>query len=317
MKYMLIDADTGIDDSLAILHALKTSDVKVVGIVSCFGNNSAIQAADNTLRLLKLANIDYEVPVVVGTNASLDGITSMAPACIHGTNGIGDVCLEESKQKPLDVDPTRFILQMAEEYKHELIYVSLGRLTNLAKACLVSGDLKYKIKKVVTMGGTLYHRGNITPFAEANIYGDPLAADIVFGYGFHLDLVGLDVTTKTFIHKEDLDFLWKHCRKDCKGIVDYLKEAMNVYFEFHRTSEGFQDMCYVHDPLAMVLAIDPSLGTYQKQRVSVEFESEPYKGKLLVDDGFDGNYDRDEISICVDVDSSKAIRKLFSVFQDR
>ena len=135
MLKFLIDADTGIDDSVAIYYALKQKDVRVVGITTSFGNTTAPQGAENTLRLIKMANPGYEVPVVVGENKPLFGEWGGPEYHIHGSNGIGGVELPETEQKPLDVRAEDFIIDMAREHGHELTIITLGRMTNLFDGC--------------------------------------------------------------------------------------------------------------------------------------------------------------------------------------
>ena len=316
MKRIVIDADTGVDDSLAILYALRSPNFHVEGITTCFGNNNARQSADNCLRLIKLSGCGYEVPVAVGANESLEGIFESAPAYIHGDNGIGNVILPESSQEPVDEAAWDFIIRKADELEGELVLVTTGRLTNLARAYQKDPQLPKKIKQVVAMGGTLYHEGNVGPFAEANIYGDPKAADLVFKAGFRLTLVGLDVTMKTFITDRDIQNLCTYCREDCRAIADYITSALKFYFEFHRVSLGMVSSCVVHDPLAMLIAEDPSLGTFKMFRARVEYGNGTDRGTIYVDRDFVPSLDWDEIAVCIDVDSEKAVRRLFSVFQD-
>lgn len=133
---------------LAILYALKSPNFHVEGITTCFGNNNAEQSAENSIRLLKLSGCGYEVPVVVGADESLDGIFDSAPAFIHGDNGIGNVILPESEQKPLDEKAEDFIIRKAEELDGELVIITTGRMTNLAKAYLKDPDLPKKVKKL-------------------------------------------------------------------------------------------------------------------------------------------------------------------------
>ena len=295
MKRIIIDADTGVDDSLAILYALRSPNFRVEGITTCFGNNNAEQSADNSLRLIKLSGCGYEVPVAVGANESLEGVFESAPAFIHGDNGIGNVELPKSTQKPLEEPACDFIIRKAEELKGELIIITTGRMTNLALAFQKDPGLPGKVKRVVSMGGTLNAPGNITPYAEANIYGDAMAADIVLKAGFNLMLAGLDVTMKTFITDKDV---------------------LKFYFEFHRVSMGMANACVVHDPLAVLIAEDPSLGMFKMVRAGVEYGNEAFKGMIKTDSGFVPVLDREEIAVCVEVDSVKAVRRLFSVFQD-
>lgn len=316
MKRIIIDADTGVDDSLAILYALRSPGFHVEGITTCFGNNKAEQSADNSLRLIKLAACGYEVPVAVGANESLDGRTESAPPYIHGDNGIGNVELSESSQKPVDETAWDFIIRKAQELKGELIIVTTGRMTNLARALMKDPELPSKVKKVVAMGGTLEAPGNVSPYAEANIHGDPKAADLVFRAGFNLTLVGLDVTMKTFITDRDVRNLCACCSEECRPIAEYIRDVMKLYFEFHRVTLGMVESCVVHDPLAMLIAEDPSLGLFRMVRAGVECENESFRGMIQVDTGFVPVLDREEIAVCVGVDSEKAVRRLFARFQD-
>lgn len=214
MKRIIIDADTGVDDSLAILYALKSPNFHVEGITTCFGNNNAEQSAENSIRLIKLSGCGYEVPVIVGANESLEGVFDSAPAFIHGDNGIGNVILPESEQRPLDEKAEDFMIRKAEELDGELMIITTGRMTNLAKSYLKDPSLPKKVKKVVSMGGALDVPGNVNPYAEANIYGDARAADLVMSAGFNMILVGLDVTMKTFITNREIQNLCKNCRSE-------------------------------------------------------------------------------------------------------
>jgi purine nucleosidase len=315
VQRILIDADTGIDDSIAILYALRSKRLKVEGITTCFGNSGAARSADNCLRLIRLSGCEGEIPVVAGAECSLEGKQGSAPVHIHGKNGIGDVILPESDQKPLVEEAADFINRKAEELEGELVVVTTGRLTNLARALEKNPKLPRKVKRLVVMGGCLQTPGNVSPFAEANIAGDARAADRVFRAGFHMFLVGLDVTMKTFITGQDLDALERYCAEECKPAVDYIRKVLEFYFEFHRRSEGMFRRCVVHDPLAMLIAEDATLGEYAMIRAGVEYQVPAYNGMIVVDHRFESEMDQDEIAVCVRVDSDKAVRRLFSVFQ--
>lgn len=315
MRRILIDADTGIDDSIAILYALFSKNLHVEGITTCFGNSGAAQSAENCIRLIALSDCGYEVPVVIGASCALDGAFENSPTHIHGKNGIGNVVLPPCAQKPLDEDAADFIIRKAEEQDGELVIVTTGRLTNLARAVQKDPRLPRKVKKVVVMGGCLNVPGNVSPVAEANIAGDAEAADIVFGAGFNLILVGLDVTTKTFITKRNIEDALAHADGKGRSALEYMLEATKCYFEFHRLSEGMMDRSFVHDPLAMLIAEDASLGEYRMMRAGVECRAEGYRGMIVSDNRFGSDKERDEIAACIRVDSDRAIRRLFSVFQ--
>ena len=315
-RKILIDCDTGIDDSVAILYALKSPHIHVEGIVTGFGNTNPVQAADNSLRLIKLADCGYEVPVVIGAKAGLNGECDPAPEHIHGKNGIGNVILPESSQKPLDEDAADFIIRKANEPDGELIIVTLGRLTNLARALEKDPKLPKKVKKLVTMGGCLHAPGNVSGVAEANIFGDAEASARIIKAGFHMTLVGLDVTTKTYITAANLEELERHATGNNKKIVEYLKGALSFYFEFYRKSMGLVEQCVVHDPLAMVIAEDATLAKMEMIRARVEYENEGLRGMIVCDHRFASDWEQDEVGFCCEVDSVVAVRHLLSVFQD-
>ncbi len=315
MRQILIDCDTGIDDSIAILYALKHKNIRVVGITTGFGNTSAMQAAENTLRLIKLANCGYEVPVALGAEKPIYGEHRLPPVHIHGNNGIGNVVLPESEQKPLTEPACDFIIRKADELQGDLTIVTLGSLTNLAKALMKDPRLPYKVKKVITMGGCIRKPGNVTPYAEANFYDDAKAADMVARAGFHMMLVGLDVTTETLITAEDLNLIRKYCAEENLPIVKYMQEAIEYYSRFLYDTTGSLDRCIVHDPLAMVLAEDPSLGQYRFIRARVEYEQSEYRGMIKTDDRFISTFDQEEILYCTKVDSDAAVRRIFSVLR--
>jgi inosine-uridine nucleoside N-ribohydrolase len=119
---IIIDADTGIDDALAILFALKSPSVKVEGVTTVFGNISVDQATDNTLRIIQLAKAAYEVPVIKGADKPLSRPLDDFATFVHGNNGIGDVEIPASTQKPLDVKADDFIIRKANELDNELLW---------------------------------------------------------------------------------------------------------------------------------------------------------------------------------------------------
>lgn len=313
MVKLLIDCDTGIDDSIAILFALKRPDVRVVGITTSCGNTNAVQAAENSIRLVKLANTPYEVPVAIGENKPLVGEWGGPVPHIHGYNGIGDAEIPASAQKPLEEAACDFIVRMARENPGELTLVTLGRMTNIALALEKEPELPKLIKNVVSMGGTIYAPGNVTPVCEANIAGDPEAADAVFMAGFDLTLVGLDVTAKTRLTTHHLDMLDKYCLPENRPIMDYLHTAMNLYYNFNRMQNNCLDHCPVHDPLAMLVAVDPSLVTMQKRRTRVECGGTMCRG-MIVTDLREYPMDAPFASLCLDVDATRAVEELIAAF---
>ena len=314
MLKFLIDADTGIDDSVAIYYALKQPNVRVVGITTSFGNSTAPQAAENSLRLIKMANPGYEVPVVVGENKPLFGDWHGPEYHIHGSNGVGGVELPETDQKPLDMKAEDFIIDMAREHGRELTIITLGRMTNLALALQKEPNLPQMVKNVVFMGGTFKERGNVLPMSEANIFGDPEAADIVFRAGFDLTMVGLDVTHKTQVTPEALAKLQKYATPENKTFADYIVKATNdVYFPFNHTQNNCLDRSPVHDPSALVYATMPQLFKTVKVPARVECKGEFTRG-MVVTDFREYPFDAQYVNICVDVDKVRLLEKDIATF---
>ena len=314
MLKFLIDADTGIDDSVAIYYALKQKDVRVVGITTSFGNTTAPQGAENTLRLIKMANPGYEVPVVVGENKPLFGEWGGPEYHIHGSNGIGGVELPETDQKPLDMRAEDFIIDMAREHGHELTIITLGRMTNLALALQKEPNLPKMVKNVIFMGGTFQEHGNVLPMSEANISGDPEAADMVFQAGFDLTMVGLDVTHKTQVTPEILRKLRKYATPENIPFADYIIKATDdVYFPFNRAQNNCLDRSPVHDPSALVYATHPQLFTTRKLPCRVECKGEFTRG-MVVADLREYPMDAKYVNICVDVDHVRVLERIIATF---
>lgn len=313
VKKIVMDCDTGIDDSLAILYALKSPGLKVQGISTVFGNASVEQATENTLRIVKLANAGYEVPVVTGASKPLTGEWSGPVPHVHGDNGIGNVDLPPSDQQPLDEDAADFIIRKANELSGELILVTTGRLTNLALALQKDSELPRKIKQVVIMGGTVRAAGNVTPVCEANFRGDPEAVGMVFASGLSIVMVGLDVTMKARLTQNHLDMLSRFCSEENRPAVDYIREALKYYFDFYQSVDNFIGMCPLHDPLTIMVAEDPGLVRMQTVKASIETEGRLTAG-MVVADFRTKPTEGQEISVCLEVDAERAVHKLLSVF---
>ena len=202
---------------------------------------------------------------------------------------------------------------MAREHPGELTLVTLARMTNLAKALEREPQLPRLLKKVVFMGGTFRAPGNVSPVAEANIAGDPEAADRVFQAGFDLTMVGLDVTQKVRLTTAHVDILDKYAAPENRPIADYLKQALPFYFRFNRLQNNCLDHCPVHDPLAMLTAVDPSVVTVRTIPARVECGGTFCRG-MVVADLREHPIKAPGVSICVDVDSRRALEELLTTF---
>lgn len=314
MKKIFIDCDTGIDDSIGILYALKRKDVKIMGISTGFGNCSAVQGAENTLRLIKLSNCPYEIEVAVGAEETYDGKPADGyPTHIHGDNGIGNVDLPESGLKVSEMSAEDLIIKVAKENPGEVTLITLGRMTNLANALKKEPDLPKLYKNLVYMGGTVYANGNVGAFAEANIQGDAVAADEVMKAGFDATQVGLDVTGATRLSVNHLAYLKEHVTEENKPISDYINQAMVLYLSFNQQQTGIMDSVPVHDPLAVLLAIDPERATEViSYPLRVETKGEFTYGMTVIDKRLPAfAFEAKPVNVVMAVDYQACIEEIF------
>ena len=311
---IFIDCDPGVDDSIAILFALYRKDVEVVGISTSTGNVSAAQGAQNALRILKLAGFEGKIPVCAGAEKPLNGECEDFPDFIHGKNGTGDVELPASSQRPVDMDVSDFMYQKACEHEGELVLVTLGRFTNVANTLAKYPDFARKIRRVVSMGGAVYSHGNVTPVVEANIGGDPEAADLAVMADWDMTMVGLDVTLKTHLTRDDVEKLLRCCNPAKREAVAFIARELEYYMNGSRVQNYTMEYSPLHDPLAMVVAVDPSVVTIRKMVTRVECGGTYCRGKIVVDlreQPIEGRY----VAHCLDVDSRCALNELYAAFQ--
>lgn len=269
MKKILLDMDTGVDDALAIAltaAAEKAGDAQLIGITTCFGNVENTTAVRNSLSILSALG-RTDVPVFPGSDRALAAkekyIAGEECFLIHGHDGIGDAGFPLSEKAPETTDSVDFILQAAEKYGAELTLVPTGPLTNVAHAIQRDKKTFEKIGRIVLMGGALAVKGNVSPYAEANISNDPEAAKIVLESGIPMTMIGLDVTHKTRIYSEETA-RWK-----TYGVTGTLFAEMTDYYIAFNNHEG----CSLHDPLAAAEAIWPGTVGTLPFTVKVETES--------------------------------------------
>jgi inosine-uridine nucleoside N-ribohydrolase len=272
-KKVIIDTDPGTDDAIAILLALNSPELDVRALTVVPGNVTAQQGLENALKLVSLAN-RCDIPVAGGAQHPLFQKLITAELW-HGANGLANVELPPSKCK---ADP-RFgpdlIIQMIHESPHEITLVPIGPLTNIALALLKDPSIVPLVKEVVIMGGSI-SGGNVNASAEANIYNDPEAAQIVFQAGWRLTMVGLDVGDKTLYDQAHLDQLSKTHGPETDFAVKVLTFLIGQEAKY-----GAGGGSPMYDPLAVGTAIDPSITSTQAMHVDVESRGEFTRGETV------------------------------------
>lgn len=269
---IIIDTDPGTDDAMAILLALNSPELDVKAITVVPGNVTAKQGLENALKIVSLAG-RCDIPVAGGAQHPLDQKLITAEFW-HGLNGLANIELPPSK---CTADP-RFgpdlIIEMVHKYPHEISLVPIGPETNIALAVSKDPSIVPLVKDVVIMGGSI-SGGNVNASAEANIYGDPEAAQIVFSAGWPITMVGLDVCNQTLLTPARLAELEKTHGPENDFVVGILKFIVDLARKF-----GFEGTA-MYDPLAVGVAIDPTLVKTEDMRVDVETRGEFTRGETV------------------------------------
>ncbi|QJQ96673.1 MULTISPECIES: nucleoside hydrolase [Halomonadaceae] len=274
MSYPIIfDTDPGIDDAQAIAIALAHPEIELLGLTTTFGNVEIDTATRNALLLCELAG--QTIPVAQGAAAPLVNAKHLAPAFIHGANGLGNIPLPEVQGKALEVSAPQFIVDTVNARPGEVTLVAVGPLGNLATALLLDPSIVDRVKQVVVMGGSIREGGNVTPVAEANIFNDPHAASRVLTAGWPLTMVGLDATHRCVLAPDAMEKI--AAGRGELGRV--LADSYAFYSDFYRGALGI-DGCCPHDSCALAWLIRPELFTTVHGHLSVVTEG-PAEGQTV------------------------------------
>ncbi|KFK36524.1 hypothetical protein AALP_AA4G135500 [Arabis alpina] len=275
---LIIDTDPGIDDSMAIMMAFQTPELEILGLTTVFGNVLIEDATRNALALCEIAGFP-DVPVAEGIAEPLKGGIPRVADFVHGSNGLGDVSVSSPSRTKCEKGAAEFLVDKVSEFPGEVTILALGPLTNLALAIKRDSSFASNVKKIVILGGAFFALGNVNPAAEANIYGDPEAADIVFTSGADITVVGINITTQLKLSDDDLLELRNSKGKHAKLLSDMCK----FYRDWHVKSDGVYGV-YLHDPVSFVAVVRPDLFTYKKGVVRVETQG-ICVGHTLMDQG--------------------------------
>jgi purine nucleosidase len=304
---LVIDCDTGIDDSLALLYACASPEAEILAVTCCSGNVEATDVARNTLAVLELAG-RTDIEVAIGRPTPLVRPLEITPET-HGPQGIGYAELPPPSRALSTRHGADVIVEAARSRPGEVTLVTLGPLTNLAVAIEREPELPRLLRRWVLMGGCFRVAGNTSPREEWNIHCDPEAARIAFDAFGAADVplrpiaLGLDVTERLVFVPDHLVALARRAgsRPDdslalARGedpmrttrsvasnpIVRYLADALRFYMEFHARYDGFYG-AYIHDALALAAALDPGLVRTEAVTVDVETTGRITTGETVAD----------------------------------
>ena len=296
-KKFIIDADTGSDDAVAILMALRDPRVDVLGVTIVSGNVPLKQGIINTLSTAELCDVD--VKVFAGADKPLTreyleiytldefqkhvqtlSSDSVTAQCVHGVDGMGDIGVEPQNKNYEEQDAVDYLIESFNKNPNEITLVTLGPLTNIAKAIQKDPSISTKIEHCYVMGGTSDGSGNVSAAAEYNIWVDPEAAQIVFNSGLAITMVGWDNSYKYAMLKDkeinELKSLKTKYADFCVDIQKTLIELTHASYGFY----GFD----LPDPITMAIALDNDIILESQQlHVLVDVRDGITRGQTIVD----------------------------------
>ena len=297
---IILDVDTGVDDALAIAYAVRSPELNLVGLTTTFGNITVEEAARNSLIVLE--KLGSDAPVVAGAAQPLVRAKTEYPRHIHGEHGLGAATWTEPRRRAAPGHAADFMIEQARRHEGRLTLICVGPLTNLATAVRRDPSFVGAVDRVILMGGAVRTPGNVTRYAEANIYSDPEAADLVFRSGLPLTVVGLDVTMKTLLPRDRV----REWRRKAGELGAFLADMTEFYIDFYEADYPGIGGCALHDPLAVGVAIDPGFVNAEPLRIAVDTCGETLGRTAERGDG------EPNASVCLGVDGERFLQHFLS-----
>ena len=275
MQPAILDVDPGVDDALAIILALRSPELEVLGVTTVCGNVPVSQATINALQILELMQCS-EVPVFAGAERPLKRKPVHA-GHVHGETGLGEAVLPE----PITTasrDAVGFLIDSISSRPGDVDLIALGPLTNLALAEARVPGILSRARRVMVMGGALLEPGNVSPVAEFNFFVDPEAARQVLRLESNLTLVPLDVTRNAVLMEESI----RDAARGGDPIAAFCEAAARTAIEHGGETTGVRGLC-LHDPLVVGVACDSQLCKMAVSWIEIETEGELTRGQVVLD----------------------------------
>jgi len=278
-RTFIIDTDTASDDAVALVMALRHPDVEVAAITVVAGNVPLPQALQNALYTVELCGAAERVPVYAGCDRPLRAALRTAEF-VHGQDGMGDIGLPVRGRRPAEGVAVEVLVdEINRRPGGSVTLVTLGPLTNVARALQRDPGIARRLREIVTMGGTADAVGNITAAAEFNIWVDPEAAKIVFEAGAKLTMVGWDISRKYAV-LDDAEAARLRAVGPLGEFAVGIQAHLTEFVKAETHLAGFD----LPDPIAMAVALDPTIATLvEKLHVRVETTGDITAGQTVVD----------------------------------
>jgi inosine-uridine nucleoside N-ribohydrolase len=271
---ILLDCDPGHDDAMAMLLALASPELELLGVTTVAGNQTLAKTTANAFRVLELVG-RADIPVAAGADRPLERDAYVARD-VHGESGLDGPDLPEPQGAVVEEDAVNFLAGRIVSADRPVTLVLTGPLTNAAVLMERCPEAAGRIDRIVLMGGAI-GEGNVTPAAEFNIWADPEAAARVFSSGLDVTMIGLDVTHKALLLPEHADRLRASGRTGA-----FVADLFAFYHRFHAETYNFPGSP-VHDAVAVAFVAQPELVTTLRRNVVVETDSELCRGRTVVD----------------------------------
>jgi len=285
---------------MALLYLNAIPSVDLLGITTILGNAPIEVCTRNALILCERYGID--VPVYRGSESSVTGqVPGEYPDFVHGTDGLGELDLPEPVKRVEDQPAFEYLVEAVSSHPREITILAVGRLTNLALAINAQPDFQDLVKEVIIMGGAVNVPGNVTRWAEANIMGDPEAADIVFRSHLNLTMVGLDVTNATRMSMRYIESLFS----DLPDLSEFILSMNSYYADFYLTSEATNDFP-VHDSSAVAFLDDATVFDFSAGRLLCILDGEK-RGRTVFQEAESARH-----RVCLEVDSDRLLQNYAS-----
>jgi inosine-uridine nucleoside N-ribohydrolase len=269
---VILDCDPGHDDAIALLLALASPELEVLGVTTVHGNQTLEKTTANALRVLDLAG-RADIPVAAGADRPLARELTVA-SHVHGDSGLDGPTLPPAGRAPLGEHAVDFMERTIAASPAPVTLVPTGPLTNIA--LLLERTAGANVERIVLMGGAVAE-GNMTPAAEFNIWADPEAARAVFHAGIDTTMIGLDVT-----HRAVTTPALQERLRATGSIGAFVADLIDFFAVYHLETYGW-DGAPIHDAVAVAHVIRPGLVTTIESNVEIELESDLCRGRTVVD----------------------------------
>lgn len=307
-KPVLLDTDTGVDDALAIILALKSPEIELKAITTVAGNVEVNLCTLNVERIINRLAPGTMPRIGEGAATPLER-NLMTAAEVHGDDGLGNTGDKwpVTTRLPRVPDAVELILECCETYGSELTIVAVGPLTNLALAWQRAPDRFSRVGHIVSMGGAFRVPGNTGPVAEFNYYVDPEAAHIILNSDLPITVVPLDLTEQLVLMRDDLN---RMADQNPTDLNRFILDFTDHYMLFHLAQLKFYGG-YLHDPTAVVMAFMPDLFQTQRVHVDIEMSGTFTRGQSVADFRLTPRPNEVAVNVATDIDQDSFFRLFF------